>query len=233
VTKAEVIALLEANRDPRGEAHWQKLGARTGGLTSYGIGLTRLRAMAKKIGRDHQLARELWHEDNYDAKVVGLLVDDPKSLTREQIEEQVSGAGAGMLCHVLTSCGAVLPKSPIAFEIARDWMRSDDPVRRSSGYGLVYELAKDTRDKRLTDEFFLGCIDTIRTHIAAESNWVRVAMGGALMSIGKRNVKLNAAAIEAAKAIGPIDFSDGDRKCEPMDVLKHLTSDYLQTKLGK
>jgi hypothetical protein len=61
---------------------------------------------------------------------------------------------------------------------------------------------------------------------------VRVAMGGALMSIGKRNKKLNAAAIKVAKAIGPIHFSDGDKKCEPMDVLKHLTSDYLRNKLG-
>jgi hypothetical protein len=58
-------------------------------------------------------------------------------------------------------------------------------------------------------------------------------MGGALMSIGKRNKKLNAAAIKVAQAVGPIHFSDGDKKCEPMDVLKHLTSDYLRTKLGQ
>jgi hypothetical protein len=50
-------------------------------------------------------------------------------------------------------------------------------------------------------------------------------MGGALMSIGKRNKKLNAAAIKLATAIGPIHFSDEVKKCEPMNVLKHLTSD--------
>ena len=61
---------------------------------------------------------------------------------------------------------------------------------------------------------------------------MRVGMGGALMSIGKRNKKLNAAAIKLAKAIGPIHFSDGDKKCEPMNALKHLTSDYLRNKLG-
>ena len=45
---------------------------------------------------------------------------------------------------------------------------------------------------------------------------MRVGMGGAPMSIGKRNKKLNAVAIKLAKAIGPIHFSDGDKKCEPM-----------------
>jgi hypothetical protein len=209
MTKSDVLDLLKENRDARGEANWKAMGDRTGGLTSFGIGLTRLRTIAKQVGRDHDLALTLWNERNHDAKVIGLLIDDPKQLTRDQVEQQVDGAGPGMLGHVLSSCDATLPRSPIAFEIAKGWMASKDPVRRSCGYGLVYELAKDTKDKRL-----------------------RVGMGGALMSIGKRNRKLNAAAIKVATAIGPIDFSDGDRKCEPMNVLKHLTSDYLRNKLG-
>jgi 3-methyladenine DNA glycosylase AlkD len=232
MTKAEVIELLKANRDARGEANWKKMGDRTGGLSSYGIGLTKLRAIAKQVGRDHDLALKLWNEKNLDAKIIGLLIDDPKQLTREQMEAQVDDAGAGMLSHVLSSCDATLPKSPIAFEIAKDWMKSKDPVRRSCGYGLVYELSKDKKDKRLTDEFFLGCIEKIGKTISKEENWVRVGMGGALLGIGKRNKKLNAAAIKVAKAIGPIHFSDGDKKCEPMDVLKHLTSDYLRKRLG-
>jgi hypothetical protein len=63
-----------------------------------------------------------------------------------------------------------------------------------------------------------------------EETWVRAALGGALMGIGKRNRKLNQAAIRAAKAIGPIDYGD-DNCCEPLDVLKHLTSDYLKNQL--
>ncbi len=114
-------------------------------------------ALANRRARDHDLALKLWNERNHDAKIIGLLIDDPKQLTRDQVEKQVDGAGPGMLSHVLSSCDATLPKSPIAFEIAKDWMASKDPVRRSCGYGLVYELAKDKKDKRLTDEFFLGC----------------------------------------------------------------------------
>jgi 3-methyladenine DNA glycosylase AlkD len=232
MTKTEVLDLLKQHRDARGEANWKAMGDRTGGLTSFGIGLTKLRAIAKQVGRDHDLALTLWNERNHDAKIIGLLVDDPKQLTRDQVEAQVDDAGPGMLSHVLSSCGATLPKSPLAFEIAKDWMASKDPVRRSCGYGLVYELANDQKDKRLTDEFFLGCVEKIGKTIAKEKNWVRVGMGGALMSIGKRNKKLNAAAIKVARAIGPIRFSDGDKKCEPMNVLKHLTSDHLRHKLG-
>jgi hypothetical protein len=58
-------------------------------------------------------------------------------------------------------------------------------------------------------------------------------MAGALLGIGKRNKELNQAAIRAAKAIGPIDVDYGDdNRCEPVDVLKHLTSDYLKKKFS-
>jgi hypothetical protein len=59
------------------------------------------------------------------------------------------------------------------------------------------------------------------------------AMSGALMGIGKRSKKLNRAAIRAAKAIGPVDVDYGDdNSCEPLNVLKHLTSDYLKKKFA-
>jgi hypothetical protein len=72
-------------------------------------------------------------------------------------------------------------------------------------------------------------LSTGEAHVAIR----RVGPVNALLGIGKRNKKLNAAAIKVATAIGPIHFSDGDKKCEPMDVLKHLTSDYLRDKLGR
>ena len=161
MTKTEAMALLKENRNERGLANWNKMGADTGGLKSFGIGLTQLRKLAKKIGRDHKLAGQLWNTDNHDAKVVGLLIDEPKKLTREQIEEQVEGISAGMLAHVFSSCDATLAKAPFVFECAKDWIKSKDKTRRQCGYGLVYELSKNNRNKDLTDEFFLKVIADI------------------------------------------------------------------------
>ena len=46
---------------------WETLGRSTGGMRSFGIGLTRLRKLAKRIGRDRELALDLWKSDVYDA----------------------------------------------------------------------------------------------------------------------------------------------------------------------
>jgi 3-methyladenine DNA glycosylase AlkD len=232
MTKSEVMALLKSNRDVRGEKNWEKLGAGTGGLKSFGIGLTQLRKLARQVGRSHQLALELWKTDNHDAKVIALLVDEPKKLTREQVEAQVEGVGLGSLSHVFSSCDATLAKAPFAFDLAREWIESKDPLRRRCGYGLVYELSKNQRMEGLTDDFFLDCIDRIRKRFKKEDTWGRMSMGSALMGIGKRNKTLNKAAVKLATEIGPIDFNDGDGACEPFDVAKHLTSDRLKEKLG-
>jgi 3-methyladenine DNA glycosylase AlkD len=229
MTKSEVLALLKENKNERGIAHWKK---KQRGLKSFGIGLTQLRKLAKQIGRDHKLAQKLWKSDVCDARVIGLLIDDPKQLTREQAEEQVEELHDGMLSHVFSSCDATLAKTPFAFGLAHDWMESEDAMRRQCGYGLLYELSKKN-PKGMDDDYLLGRIDRILDTIDEEEKPVRLAMGGALMGVGRRNKLLNRAAVHAAKAIGPIEFdSDGDRPCEPFDPLKHLTSDHLKKKLG-
>lgn len=231
-TKTAVLKLLRENKNERGIAHWKKRGEKNSGLKSFGIGLTQLRKLAKQIGRNHKLAQQLWSAEYYDAKVVGLLIDDPKQVTRDQAEQQVEQLQGGMLTHVFSSCDATLAKTPFAFEIARDWIDNPDPVRRQCGYGLLYELSKKKNVQGMDDQFLLDVIDRIRKSIHDEQMWVREAMNTALMGIGKRNKRLNQAAVKAARAIGPVDIDYGDdNSCEPLDVLKHLTSDYITKKL--
>lgn len=229
--KTEVMALLKENTNERGVENWKKHGVKESKLKSFGIGLTQLRKLAKQIGRDHELALQLWKTNYYDAKVVGLLIDEPKLVTRAQAEEQVEELEGGYLSHVFSSCDATLPKTSFAFDLACDWMESEDPMRRRCAYGLIYELSKKN-PKGMDDEFLLVLIDRIKKEIKGEDMWVREAMNTALMGIGKRNKKLNRAAVRAAKTIGRVDIDYGDdNSCEPLDVVKHLTSDHLKKKL--
>ena len=228
MTVQDVIALLEENQDARGIAHWERLGADCE-LRSYGIGLTKLRKFGKQIGRDHDLAQALWASDIYDARILALVIDDPKQVTREQVEQQVEQLAGGHLAHVFSSCDATLAKVPFVKELADDWMASEDPVRRGCGYGLLYEISKSKKKSAPDENYFLERIAHIEAAFDDEIQSVRASMAGALMGIGKRTVALNAQALKLARAIGPVPF---DSDCEPFDVVKHLTSDYLKQKLG-
>lgn len=232
MTVTEVLALLEGERDERGMANWHRLGENTGGMRCFGIGLTRLRKLAKQIGRNRELALGLWKTDVHDARIIALLIDDPARITVEQAERQVGELAGGMLAHVFASCDATLAKTPFFVDLADRWVRSEDPVRRECGYGLLYEASKLSGRKAPTEEFFLGHVERIANTIDAETEKVRLSMGAALMGIGKRSAVLNRAALAVARAVGPIEFTSVSGECEPFDVAKHLTTDRLREKLG-
>lgn len=230
MTKAEVLAYLKSEQDPRGIAHWEKHADKTGGLKGYGIGLTKLRKYAKTLGRDPKLAKQLWGTKVYEAKIISLLIDDPKAMTREQAEKQVEELNGGYLAHVFSSCDATLAKTPFVVELMERWITSKDEMRRRCGYGLLYEVSKSKKKTAPTEAEFLAHVKHIDGTCDGESCDVLMAMATALMGMGMRTKKLNAAALKVARKIGPIEF-DPTGKCDPFDVTKHLVSDRVKSKL--
>lgn len=230
MTPDQVHALLAEHRDERGVRHWQARFPDSP-LQAHGIGLTRLRKLAKGIGRDHALSAQLWTSPVYEARVIALLIDEPKRITREQAERQVEELQGGQLAHVFSSCDASLARVPFVVELAEDWMRSDDPVRQRCGYGLLYELSKSKKRSAPDEDWFSAWI----AHIDAQRGGAGVdelmAMASALMGVGKRTARLHGEALRVARAIGPIDW-DETGSCEPFDVVKHLDNDRLRSRLG-
>ena len=161
-----------------------------------------------------------------------MLIDDPNEMTQEQAEGQVEKLDGGYLAHVFSSCDASLGKTVFVVELASDWMKSKDSMRRRCGYGLLYEISKFKKKSAPGDAFFMERIKHIDKAFSGEKRPVQGAMGGALMGIGKRNVKLNAASLKVERKIGQIQMGSDERECDPFDVVKHLTSDYITKKLG-
>ena len=230
MTGSDVLAYLKRNQDARGIAHWKKRDETLSGLKSYGIGLTKLRKLAKQIGRNSALARKLWKSKVYEMRILSLLIDDPRVMTLEQAESQVDELAGGHLAHVFSSCDATLAKTPFVVELADKWIKSRDTVRKRCGYGLVYEISKDKKKTAPNEDYFLAHVERVDRHYAKQSIPVLMSMAGALMGIGMRTKKLNKAAVKVAKTIGPIDF-DPRGRCDPYDVAKHLTSPYARTRL--
>ncbi len=229
--KSDVLAWLKNNQDERGIAHWKKRENTPAGMKSYGIGLVKLRKFAKSVGRDAKLAAQLWKSNVHEMKIVSMLVDDPKTLTMGQAETQVEQLEGGYLAHVFSSCDATLAKAPFVVELADKWVKSKDAIRRRCGYGLLYEISKNTKKTAPDEDYFLAHISAIEKKHPRAPVPELMSMAGALMGIGKRTKKLNRAALKVAKQIGPIDF-DPDGSCDPFDVAKHLTGDYAKKKLG-
>ena len=136
---------------------------------------------------------------------------------------------SGYLAHVFSSCDAPLAKTPFVVELADEWIKSKDTIRRSCGYGLLYEISKSKKKSAPDEAYFLAHVVDIDKKRKKASIPILMSMAGALLGIGKRTKKLNNEALKVAIAIGPITHSGS---CDPFDVAQHLTSDYARQKLG-
>jgi 3-methyladenine DNA glycosylase AlkD len=149
------------------------------------------------------------------------LIDDPKQVTREQIDRQVADVDFWMLSY--SYCSNLLPKVPFIPALAEEWMNSVDHLKRRCGFALLYQIARD--NKKLPYTYFIPFIGRIEKELQGEENFVKDAMNAALFAIGKRSEELNTLALEAAKRIGKVTVDYGDNSCQALDVVAHLTSD--------
>lgn len=225
MTLKNVLDLLSRNRNENGIEAWKEL--KIEGLDSYGIGLTQLKQLSKKMKRDHELAMELWKTSIYDARIMSILIDEPDKVSREQVELQLKDCSYWMMSHIY--CSILLYKVPFVFDLIDDWADSKDNIRRRCAYLLIYQLAKN--NKKLHNSFFEDHLYQIEKSIRMEENFVKDAMNNVLLTVGRRNFELNARAISVAKKIGRIKVDYGDNSCQALNVIEHLSDLKLQLRL--
>ncbi len=225
MTKKEVYQLLQDYQNDRGMQHWAKNPFLD--WTSFGIGLTQLKKIAKQIGKNHELALELWPEKNFDIKNISLLIEEPKKVDQSQIEAMVDDVSMWMLSHVFVQ--VLFSKVPFAKNLAEDWRQCHDDVKRRIGYSFLYYYVKD---KKVLDTYFIPILNVIANNLQSEENLVKDAMNNALLAIGSRSKDLHRLTLPIAKSLGPVKVDYGDNSCQAVDVVKHLTSDRILKKLG-
>ena len=186
---------------------------------TYGIPLSRLRSLAKEIGRDHDLAAELWKAPNIDLRCLACMVDEARQVTEAQLERQVKELDHWVLSRAW--CRELVARTPHMEVYGTAWLDEQDPVRRRCGWLLLGEMAKAGKDTR-DDGWYKEHIATIRERIGDEEGLVRDAMNEALLHIGERSKGLLRDALAAAKAIGPVQVEYGMPRHRPVDVCAKL-----------
>ncbi len=227
MTVSEVKNILEENKNERGIAVWQRTTTNPN-LKTYGIGLTQLKKMAKGIGKNHDLALELWKDDYLDCILLSTMIEEPKKVTREQVEMQKEHLDYWMLAH--TYCSVLLPKVSFLKNLAEEWIDSDDVTEKRCAYLMLYEIAKNI--KKLSDEYFIPYLETIENELQKQENFVKDAMNNCIWMIGSRSKTLHEIALRVARNIGKVVVDYGDNSCEALNAEKHLLTERTLKKIG-
>ena len=209
-----LIEEIRAIADPRAIKTWAKVGMSPERF--LGASITNLRKIAKKAGRNHERAPELWAAPYRDAKMLATMTEEPKKVSREQVENQAIDLDFWDLSDKF--CEEVIGKTAFVPEIVEDWQTDENLLRRRPAFVLVKILVK--KNKKLKDEYFNNFLPKIEEKLQSEENTAKEGMLLALIGIGSRNEKLLVATRESAGKIGSVQVDYGETSCETPNPLK-------------
>jgi 3-methyladenine DNA glycosylase AlkD len=163
----------------------------------FGVSKPKLDALAGKIGKNHALGLALWSTGIQDAKILAGLISEPGKVSGAQMELWVRDFDNwdtcdGTCCHLFVFARDAWPK-------AFAWTKRREEFQKRGGFALAAYLAY--RDKSAADAKYLSFLKMIEREAEDERNFVRKAVNWALRNIGKRNVRLNRAAIATARRL--------------------------------
>jgi len=192
---------------------------------AYGISAPVLHLLAKQVGKDHRLARELWTTGIHEARILATLIGESEKVTAAEMERWVRDFDSWDV--VDAACCYLYTHAKPAWNKAAAWSRRREEFVKRASFSLVAYLSY--KDKTAPDARFVRFLRVIEREAHDERNFVKKAMNWALRNIGKRNVRLNREAIRAAERIRRQDSSAA--RWIAADALRELKSDAVERRL--
>jgi len=192
---------------------------------TLGVSVTDLRKMAKDIRSNHVLAEKLWSSGIHEARILAAMVEEPEKVSENQIDRWVNDFDSWDVCD--QCCSNLFDKTKWAYQKTFEWSSQEKEFVKRAGYVMMAVLA--VHDKEAEDKKFVPFFRLIKKGATDERNFVKKAVNWALRQIGKRNIRLNALAIEVAKEIEGLDSESA--KWIASDALRELESIQVETRL--
>ncbi|WP_309080580.1 DNA alkylation repair protein [Zhihengliuella sp.] len=189
-TLEEVMAELAELEDPRVRAVNERHG------DEHGVNLTKLRAVAKRLKTQQDLARDLWATGDAAARLLALLICRPKAFERDELDAMLRDARAPKVQDWLVAY--VVRKSSHAEELRTSWLGDADPVVASAGWALT----SDRVVKKPEGLDLPGLLETIEAEMRDAPERLQWAMNTCLGNIGIEHAEHRERALDIGERLG-------------------------------
>ncbi|MEG8946540.1 DNA alkylation repair protein [Rosettibacter firmus] len=200
MTVEEIIKELKKHKNKNNLAGMARFGINV--EKAFGISIPFLRALAKKIGKNHNLALQLWETKYHEARILASMIDEPELVSKLQMDKWAKEFNSWDLCDQV--CMNLFSKSPFAKEKIFKWSNSKKEFVKRAAFTLIACLA---HDKNMNNKEFIKFFTLIKKQALDERNYVKKAVNWALRQIGKRNEYLKNKALQLSEEILKMDSS--------------------------
>lgn len=188
-TVPALLAELASLEDPRAREVNERHG------DDHGVNLGKLRAVAKRVKTDQELALQLWATDVTPARLLALLICRPKAFDADQLDRMLREARAPKVRDWLVNY--VVKKSAHAEALRLAWLDDPDAAVAAAGWDLTTERVIKAPDGIDLD----GFLDTIESDMKASPDPLQWSMNHTLAEIGIRNPTLRPRAIDIGERL--------------------------------
>ena len=160
----------------------------------FGISVGTLKQLGKKLGHDHDLALALWKTGWYEARMLAAFVDEPARVTSAQMDRWANDFDNWAICD--HNYFHLFDRTPFAWAKVTKWSTSNDEFVKRAAFALIASIG--VHDKGAPDAPFIKALRLIERAATDDRNFVKKGVNWALRVVGRRNPRLNAAAIRIA-----------------------------------
>jgi len=194
---------------------------------AFGVSVSNIRVLGKRLGRNHELAAALWDTGWYEARMLTSFVDEPARVTPAQMDRWCRDFDNWAICDTL--CFHLFDRTPHAWAKVTQWSGQRDEFGKRAAFALLWALT--VHDKHADDERFIQGLRLIEGAADDDRNFVKKAVNMALRAIGRRNPALNAAAVTVAQRLA--ESPQTVARWVGRDALRELTSPAVIRRLGR
>lgn len=228
VTINEIMSKLEAMGSEQTKQTFIRHGAKE---PFFGVKTGDLKKLVKDVKKDQNLARALYDTGNSDAMYLAGLTVNPRTATKEMLQDWVRAANWYMLSEYTVA--RVAAESPFAVELAREWMKSSDEMIATCGWSTYANYISITPDERLDIEEIKRLLKQVETTIYDEMNRVRYNMNAFVIVVGTYVAVLHEEALRIAEQIGKVHVDVGVTACKVPIASEYLRKVEAAGKIGK
>lgn len=162
----------------------------------FGVPMGDIRAVAKKIKTDHDLALKLWDTGNLEAQLLATLILKPASLSAEEVDRLTRSTTCAQVADWMNS--HVVAQHPEKESLRSKWMKDKNPWAARAGWHLTASMINKGAEG-LDVEGLLDRLEREMPKARAEVQWT---MNNTLMAIGVRHAAHRKRAIAIGEKIG-------------------------------
>ena len=193
---------------------------------AFGVTMANIQVLAKRLGKNHELAAKLWDTGWYEARMLTAYVDEPGRVTSAQMDRWCRDFDNWGICDTL--CFVLFDRTPHAWAKVAQWSNRREEFARRAAFALLWGLT--VHDKVANDQQFVQGLLFIERAASDERHFVKKAVNMALRAIGKRNSALNAAAVAVAQRLA--ESPEAAARWVGKDALRELTSPGVTRRLA-